>query len=46
MQALLVEGVDEGAYHMLLADQLLEGLRPPFPRQNLIAHQFLREALS
>ena len=38
VQALLIEGVGQGANHVFLAGQFVEGARPPLARQNLIAH--------
>ncbi len=43
VQPLLVERVGQGADHMLLADQFMEGAGPPFAGQNLIAHAATRQ---
>ena len=41
MQAAFVERIAQSLHHMLLADQIGKGLRPPFTGENLISHKFL-----
>jgi hypothetical protein len=43
MQAIVVQGIDQGPQHVLLPDHLLELLRPPFAGQNGIAHGAVRD---
>ena len=38
MQAVVVQGVDEGLQHMLLAHHFAEYSGAPFARQNLVRH--------
>ena len=39
MQALVIQRIDQGTQHVFLTDHFSKFARPPFARQNLIAHE-------
>jgi hypothetical protein len=38
MQALLIDGIGQGAYYMLLPHHLAEAFGPPLAREDLVTH--------